>query len=506
VPSLDFDGCYGAVLSRDPRFDGWFFTAVTTTGVYCRPSCPATTPKRNHVRFFATAAAAQGSGFRACKRCRPDATPGSPQWDFRADTVARAMRLIADGVVDREGVPGLAGRLSYSPRQLERLLVTAVGAGPLALARAQRAQTARILIETTGLPMANVAFAAGFASVRQFNETVRAVYAASPTKLRTAAGQLGFDREANHAQTVCLRLPFRRPLVTGSLLGHLAATAVTGVEEVRDGAYRRTLRLPRGPATVALRPAADHFAAAVSLADWRDLGAAVARCRRLLDLDADPQAVEEALRRDAVLGPGVTRAPGRRVPRCVDEEEMAVRAVLGQQVSMSSARAAARRLVQAHGEPLQDNGGGLTHLFPTVDRLAEQEVPGPAARARAVQELSRAMAGGALVLGPGGDRDEARRQLRRIPGVGPWTVEIIAMRALGDPDAFPASDAGVRRAASGLNLPAGGSALDAYSQRWRPWRAYAVQYLWSSLDHPANHWPPAVSPGQQPAANTRSVA
>lgn len=502
---LDFDGCYGAVRSRDVRFDGWFFTAVTTTGVYCRPSCPAVTPKRTHVRFFPTSAAAQRSGFRACKRCRPDATPGSPEWDYRADAVARTMRLIADGVVDREGVCGLARRLAYSPRQLERMLVAAAGAGPLALARAQRAQTARVLIETTRMPMSDVAFAAGFSSVRQFNETVRAVFAASPTQLRGGRPPAPAEHPAP-AQTVVLRLPFRRPLVPGSLLGHLAATAIPGVEEVREGAYRRTLRLPHGPATVALRPAADHFSASVTLSDWRDTGPAVARCRRLLDLDADPQAVTDALGSDPALGSLVTRAPGRRIPRCVDEEEMAVRAVLGQQVSTAAARRAGRYLVQALGQACPDPGGGLTHLFPTAGALAEHVAPGPAVRSRAVQELSRALAEGTLVLGPGADRHRARRQLRRIPGVGPWTEETVAMRALGDPDAFPASDAGVRRAAAEVALPGPPAALEMHSRRWRPWRAYAVQYLWSVLDHPVNHWPPPAPPSLEPTPNQRSVA
>ncbi|HWC38015.1 MAG TPA: Ada metal-binding domain-containing protein, partial [Acidimicrobiales bacterium] len=242
----EFDQCYRAVKSRDARFDGWFFTAVTSTGIYCRPSCPALTPKRSNVRFFATAAAAQLAGFRACKRCRPDATPGSPEWNGRADLVARAMRLIADGIVDREGVTGLAARLSYSERHLNRLLVAEVGAGPLALARAQRAHTARLLIETTDLGFAHVAFASGFASIRQFNDTIRAVFASNPTRLRQH-----HSRQHEPSGGVSLRLSFRQPLHRPGVLGFLAARAVPGVEDGGDSTYRRTLRLPHGGGVVA---------------------------------------------------------------------------------------------------------------------------------------------------------------------------------------------------------------------------------------------------------------
>ncbi|EFL22364.1 LOW QUALITY PROTEIN: transcriptional regulator, Ada family/DNA-3-methyladenine glycosylase II, partial [Streptomyces himastatinicus ATCC 53653] len=308
----DTDRCLRAARAKDARFDGWFFIAVVTTRIYCRPSCPVVGPKPENMRFYPSAAAAQQAGFRACKRCRPDASPGSPQWNERADLVARAMRLIADGVVDREGVPGLAARLGYSTRQIERQLLAELGAGPLALARAQRAQTARLLIETSGLPMADIAFAAGFASIRAFNETVREVFALSPTELRQRA-ERGPRPAVPGALT--LRLPFRAPLCPDNLFGHLAATAVPGVEEWRDGAYRRTLRLPYGPGVVALAPRPDHIACQLSLADLRDLSGAISRCRRLLDLDADPG----RRRRPAAHRPPAATAgrqgAGRRVPR-----------------------------------------------------------------------------------------------------------------------------------------------------------------------------------------------
>ncbi len=483
----DFERCYRAVQSRDSRFDGWFFTAVTSTGIYCRPGCPAATPQRRNVRFHPSAAAAQQAGFRACKRCRPDATPGSPEWDLRADVVARAMRLIADGVVDRDGVPGLAGQLGYGVRQLQRLLRAEVGAGPLAIARAQRAQTARVLIETTDLGMAEIAFAAGFASIRQFNDTVRTVFATAPTDLRARAG----GRRSSPAApgSLSLRLSFRSPLCPDNLFGHLAATAVPGVEEVRDGAYRRTLRLAHGPPVVGERPTPDHVACKITLTDVRDLTSAVSRCRRLLDLDADPVAVDELLAGDPVLAPLVAKAPGRRVPRTVDGPELAVRAVLGQQVSTAAARTCAGRLAQTRGEPVDDPDGGLRRLFPSPEALVGAEVALPASRRRTLAALVEALADGRLGLGPGSDRDEAVATLGRLPGVGPWTTGVVAMRALGDPDAFLPGDLGVRRGAGALGLPATPMALTARAARWRPWRAYAVQHLWATTDHPINHWP-----------------
>jgi AraC family transcriptional regulator of adaptative response / DNA-3-methyladenine glycosylase II len=540
----DFERCYQAALSRDPRFDGWFYGAVTSTGIYCRPSCPAITPKRENMRFYPSAAAAQQAGFRACKRCRPDASPGSPEWDGRADVVARAMRLIADGVVDRGGVGALAERLGYSVRQLQRMLLAEVGAGPLAIARAQRAQTARVLIETSELSMTEVAFAAGFSSVRQFNDTVRAVFASAPTELRkrasvargrgrtetgvAAAGSAGATADHMGAGagntgaplatvvTLGLRLPFRRPLNPDNLFGHLAATAIPGVEEVQDRTYRRTLRLPGGPGIVALTPAADHVAARLTLSDVRDLTTAIARCRWLLDLDADPVAIDERLVADAALRPLVAGAEGRRVPRCVDGAELAVRAVLGQQVSTAAARTYAARIVAQCGEPVVDPRGSLTHLFPAPGALVTdcgsipraghtagspigQQLAMPASRRRTLHALIDALCDESLSLDPGCDRDQALAQLDSLPGFGPWTLGVIAMRALGDPDAFPAADLGVRRAAQALGLPASPMALQGRSRAWRPWRAYAVQYLWSASEHPINHCPPRAAGARRTA-------
>ncbi|MFI6349969.1 AlkA N-terminal domain-containing protein [Streptomyces sp. NPDC050560] len=487
---LDSERCLRAVQARDTRFDGVFFTAVTSTRIYCRPGCPVAPPKPEHMRFYRSAAACQQAGYRACKRCSPDSSPGSPEWNMRADLVARAMRLVADGVVDREGVPGLAARLGYSTRQIERQLRAELGAGPLALARAQRAQTARLLIERSALPMSDIAFAAGFSSIRAFNDTVREVFALTPSVLRTRAPRHGTGPAA--PGVLVLRLPYRPPLNPHNLFGHLAATAVPGVEEWRDGAYRRTLRLPYGHGTVALAPADGHIACRLALTDQRDLTVAISRCRRLLDLDADPVAVDAGLGTDPLLAPLVRKAPGRRVPRTVDEAEFAVRAVLGQQVSTAAARTHAARLVAAHGEPVTDPEGGLTHLFPTPEALASldpETLALPRSRRATLTTLVGRLADGSLALGPGSDWEESRARLSALPGFGPWTVEAILMRALGDPDAFLPTDLGLRRAAAAQGLPATPAALTARAADWRPWRAYAVQYLWATDDHPINRLP-----------------
>ncbi|MFD8739978.1 AlkA N-terminal domain-containing protein [Streptomyces sp. NPDC059618] len=505
----DTERCVRAVQSKDARFDGWFFTAVTTTRIYCRPSCPVVPPKPRNMTFYPSAAACQQAGFRACKRCRPDTSPGSPEWNHRADLVARAMRLIGDGVVDRDGVPGLAARLGYSTRQIERQLLAELGAGPLALARAQRAQTARLLIETSPLPMAEIAFAAGFSSIRTFNDTVREVFALSPSELRA---RLPRNRAGATAAVpglpgvLNLRLPFRAPLNPDNLFGHLAATAVPGVEEWRDGAYRRTLRLPYGHGVTALTPMPDHIACRLTLSDLRDLSVAISRCRRLLDLDADPVAVDDQLRTDPLLAPLVDKAPGRRVPRTVDEAEFAVRAVLGQQVSTAAARTHAARLVTAHGDPVDDPEGGLTHLFPSPEALAAldpETLAMPRTRRTTFTTLVGQLASGTLNLGVESDWTEARDRLLALPGFGPWTADVIAMRALGDPDAFLPTDLGIRRAARELGLPSTPAALTARAAAWRPWRAYAVQYLWATDSHPINFLPaPAGAPNPSDTPTT----
>jgi AraC family transcriptional regulator of adaptative response / DNA-3-methyladenine glycosylase II len=470
---LDADRCYRAAQSRDARFDGWFYIAVRTTGIYCRPSCPAITPKRHNVEFHPTAAAAQQLGFRACKRCRPDAAPGSPEWNVRGDVVARAMRLIGDGVVDRDGVAGLARRLGYSERHLNRLLTEQLGAGPLSLARAQRAQTARTLIETTDLSMTDVAFAAGFGSVRQFNDTVREVYATAPSELRRRSRPSGAV-----AGGVAVRLPARRPFAGADLFAFVAAHAVPGVEHWDGARYSRSLSLPRGHGTVDLTHDDGGVAASFRLADWRDLAPAVGRVRRLLDLDADPVAVDAALGDDPVIGPQVALVPGRRVAGSVDPAEALARTIIGQQVSVTGARAVMGRIVASVGEPLAVDHPHLTHVFPSMERLAvasPDALPIPVSRQRALQGVASAIAGGELHIDHGEDRRRTVDELCRYRGIGPWTAELVAMRGLGDPDVFLASDLVVRRALEAAGLDP--SAAD----RWRPWRSYAMHHLWATV-------------------------
>jgi AraC family transcriptional regulator, regulatory protein of adaptative response / DNA-3-methyladenine glycosylase II len=487
LTELTDDACYRALSSRDPRFDGWFFTAVLTTGIYCRPSCPAMTPKRSNVRFMPTAAAAQEAGFRACKRCRPDAVPGSPEWNVRADLVGRAMRHIADGVVDRDGVAGLAQRLGYSERHVHRQLVAEVGAGPIALARAQRSQTARLLLETTDVPIAGVAFAAGFASVRQFNDTIREVFALTPSQLRASRRPAGRTPAPNALQ---LRLPFRRPFAPVHTFDFLTARAIPGVEIGSTTGYRRTVGLVHGSAVISLGEAAGNGQADQSwipcrleLSDLRDLAPAVARCRRLLDLDADAQAVCEVLGDDPLLHTAISAEPGRRVPGHVDGFELAVRAVLGQQVSVAGARTLAARLVTALGEPITTSDGLLTHLFPTAQAIAGADpttLSLTRARAAAVIRLAQAVSDGDVDLDPGADRDRTDAQLLALPGIGPWTVSYIRMRALADPDVFMPTDLGVRRGLEALGFTGDEREIEVLARRWRPWRTYALAHIWAA--------------------------
>ncbi|MFC1416274.1 AlkA N-terminal domain-containing protein [Streptacidiphilus cavernicola] len=482
---IDAETSYQAVSSRDARFDGVFYTAVRTTGIYCRPSCPATTPKRQNVHFYPSAAAAQGAGFRACRRCRPDTSPGSPEWNVRADLVGRAMRMIGDGVVDREGVTGLAARLGYSERHLTRELVAELGAGPQALARSQRAHTARLLLQTTELSATDTAFAAGFASVRQFNDTMRQVYGLTPTELRRKPTRSA--AAAVPPGAIALRLAHRGPLAAGQLFDFLALRAVPGVEEVtttgRVRSYRRTLALPGGPGIAEVdqpRGQQGRLDCRLTLTSLRDLTCAVQRIRALFDLDSDPDAVDRRLGADPVLAPLVAARPGLRSPGHVDPHELAVRAVLGQQVTVAAARTLAGRLAARYGEPLPVPSGGLTRLFPTAAALAEADsadLAMPGARQRALRGLCAALADGSVDLAPGVDREQAAASLLALPGIGPWTVSYVRMRALADPDAYLPTDIGVRH---GLRAAGATAAVD--DSAWRPWRSYAVHHLWAALN------------------------
>lgn len=473
--------CYRALSSRDARFDGWFYAGITSTGIYCRPSCPARTPHERNCRWFPSAAAAQGAGFRACRRCRPDEVPGSPRWRTEDDVVARAMRLVADGVVDREGVQGLADRVGYSARQLQRLLVERAGAGPLALARAQRAHTARVLLQTTEQSIADVAFQAGFASVRQFNDTIRSVHGLTPTELRRRGPGRGGVGQARETAGLVLRLAARPPFDANGQLAFMATRCVRGLESGDAAGFARSVRLPRGQGIVAIEPDGDRLRVRVALSDWRDLGPLIARLRAWFDLDADPVAADAVLAADPALAPLVEATPGIRLPGTPDPNELAVRCLVGQQISLQGAVTVAARLVAQHGEPLADDlvriaadwGHHLTHCFPTMEVLAGLDphtLPMPRSRGRALVGLADALGTGRVRLDGGLERAEARAALEALPGIGPWTGGYVALRALGDPDVLLAGDLVARRVLAHLDL--GDTA------RFAPWRSYLTVHLW----------------------------
>jgi AraC family transcriptional regulator of adaptative response / DNA-3-methyladenine glycosylase II len=502
--SNDFDLCYRATCSRDARFDGQFFIAVTTTGIYCRPICPATTPYADHVRFYPHAAAAEAAGFRACRRCHPEASPGSPDWNVRADLVARALHLIADGVVDTEGVAGLAGRLAVSERHLHRELVAEVGVGPLALARTRRAQTARLLIDQTELSLATIAFTAGFASIRQFNETMQSAFGCAPSAFRRRSQP---DRRGEGKLT--LRLQYRPPLDSETLLAYLEKRAVTGIEEVSEGRYRRTIELAHSSGVIELEPMArkNSVLLRLQLTNLSDLSMLVQRCRNLFDLDAVPTAVTDILTTDSLLAPLVTARPGLRIPGTVNGFELAVRAILGQQVSIAGARTLTSRLVKALGVSLETAQGTLTHLFPLPEVVASADLQGLGltnGRIKALQALAHAVAKEGLVLDRTADREQTVARLLRLPGIGPWTASYIAMRALGDPDAFPAADLGLKHAFEQQGEPADLKSIERRAENWRPWRAYATHYLWASLASAPKK--PGKTGGLTQRARTKSSA
>lgn len=487
---IDDGAAYRAVKGRDRRFDGVFFTGVLTTGIYCRPSCPARTPRKENVRFFPSAAAAQEHGLRACKRCRPDDAPLSSEWKLRGDIASRAVRMIRDGVVDREGVPELARRLDYSDRQLRRVLQEELGAGPLALARASRASTARILLETTPLPVSAIAFAAGFSSIRQFNNVMRATYAHAPSELRAEQGVMPRTLDGGAIE---LRLPVRLPYDLSGLIAFIGERAVPGCEDYQDGIFRRVLRLPHSLAVLSVDGAQDvskgRVAVHLAIDDLRDLTPAVARSSQLLDLEADPSAINDVLFEDPILHPIVHASPGRRVPGHPDPHELAIRAVLGQQISVAGARKLAGHLVERFGTPLRRPSGSLTTAFPSAGALARAtpaDLPMPGARQRALVGLAAALHEGRIDLDPGADRDRATQTMLTLPGIGPWTAAYVRLRALGDPDAFLASDLGVRHAFARNGLASSPREVEAYAQRWRPWRAYALMHLWQDTTERSN--------------------
>mgnify|MGYP001077172703 CR=1 FL=1 len=471
-----FEMRYRALASRDARFDGQFIAGVHSTGIYCRPSCPAITPKPGNVTFYRTAAAAHEAGLRACKRCQPDAVPGSPDWNLRDDLAARAMRLVEDGVVEREGVDGLARRLGYSSRHLTRVLTAELGAGPLSLARAHRAQTARTLLASTELPVADVAFAAGFGSLRQFNDTIAAVYRATPTELRALSRRgRGRPPAAPHAAsgTLTLHLAARAPLDRAGLFRFFADHAVPGLEHGDETSFARPISLPGGPAAVEVRAGAtvDTLLATVRLARLADVGVAVARIRRAFDLDADAVAIDAALASDPVLAPLVAATPGIRIAGSFDPVEALFRTLVGQQVSVASARTALGRLVAELGD-------GAFPDAQTIAARGRDVLRGPSSRIDAIVGVAEALVDGRLQLDIGMPLAEFRAALLAQRGIGPWTADYLAMRALGAPDVLPVDDLVIRQSAAALGLPGDRTGLDRHAARWSPWRSYAALHLW----------------------------
>ncbi|WP_052274510.1 AlkA N-terminal domain-containing protein [Arthrobacter sp. L77] len=496
---MDFWQQYRAIDARDARFDGQFITAVSSTGIYCRPSCPARTPKPANVTFFRTSAAAHEAGYRACKRCLPEAVPGDPEWHLRSDAAARAMRLIADGEVDRAGVPGLAARLGYSPRQLNRILREELGAGALALARAHRAQTARTLLTATTLRFADIAFAAGFGSIRQFNDTVQQVFDLTPGRLREASRQrTGTDgsptAEPGGPLRLSLSLPARPPY-DNAIFRFLAARAVAGVEIGTTTSYERLLRLPAGPAwfrAEAVEPQGDGRAAlpvTVSVAGLADLQPLLSRIRRLFDLDADPVAVDSALSRDAGFAALVADAPGLRLPGSLDPHETLIRAIAGQQGTVAAATMALGRLAAA-GPAVHVPGTGLDRFFPSAEDLATAPgtlLRGPRRRDAALRAAAGKLASGSFAIGIGSDPAELRGDLLQLDGVGPWTADYVVMRVLGHPDIHLPGDAAVRAGWARLSRDptiASAVSLDAAMAGVRPWRSYATLHLWRTAAPP----------------------
>jgi AraC family transcriptional regulator of adaptative response / DNA-3-methyladenine glycosylase II len=477
---MDHEACYRAIRARDARFDGRFFTAVKTTGIYCRPVCPARTPRPENVMFYPSAAAAQEAGFRPCLRCRPETAPDLGAWRGASNTVSRGLALIEMGALDEGGVEALAGRLGVGERQLRRLFQKHLGATPVAVAQTRRVLLARQLLHETGLPMTEIALAAGFGSLRRFNETFLALYGRPPTALRRGATATG-----RSPGEITLKLRYRPPYDWPAMLAFLSKRAIAGIESVEGGVYRRTIGLEGAQGVVAVRPVEGHaLSATLRFAQLSALPNIIARLRRVFDLGADPEVIGAHLARDARLAPLVAARPGLRVPGAWDGFELATRAILGQQVTVGAAVRLAGKLVARYGEPLVVPDGALTHLFPTPERLAGEELRNlgmPESRAACLSAVAAEATADKQVFAAGQPLEAAISRLRELPGIGEWTAQYIAIRQMRELDAFPAADIGLLRA---MTVPGGARPsareLLARAEAWRPWRAYAAQYLWTA--------------------------
>ena len=475
---MDRTLCDRARKARDPRFDGRFFICVLTTGIYCRPICPAPDCKRSNVVYYPSAAAAAEAGFRPCLRCRPEAAPGTPAWLGTSATVRRALRLIHEGALDNKGVEDLAGRLGVSSRHLHRLFVQHVGASPLAVAQTRRLHFAKHLINDTQLPMTTIAMASGFGSLRRFNDAFHRTYKRAPRELRRER------KDADAGDALRLKLAYRPPYDWDALLEFFASRAIPGVERVTADSYARTVHVNGAGGWIEVRPVAKTNALELVVHDLEPaaLFSIAQRVRQMFDLTAEPDEVRTVLRQDKLLAPLLRRRPGLRVPGAWDPFELSVRAVLGQQVSVAAARTFAARIVAGHGTKLAMPTEGLTHLFPEPKALAAADLSAiglTRQRTRTLAALSAAVYRGDVCFSSAAATDDARDALLRIPGIGAWTAEYVALRALADPDAFPAGDLVLQKAAGGRRRLTE-KALRDKAEAWRPWRAYAVMHLWRS--------------------------
>ena len=485
---MDDDACYRAIETRDHRFDGRLFVAVTTTGIYCRPFCPAPTPRRENVRFFQTAAAAQEAGFRPCLRCRPETSPELALWRGSSNTVSRALGLIEAGALDDANVENLAERLGMGERQLRRLFRQYLGASPISIAQTRRILLAKQLIQDTRLPMTEVAAAAGFGSIRRFNEIFQQLYRRPPRALRRAGVT---DESVVTTGAVTVRLGYRPPYDWESIASFLRARAIPGIEAVSSSRYARTIAISGERGVLVVEPAEKNcLKATVRFPNLKSLPTIIARVRRVFDLASDPVAIGAHLSQDPMLAPLVASRPGLRVPGAWDGFELAVRAILGQQITVSAATRLAAKLVSCHGEKVADPAAldrGLTHVFPTPRQLAVADlavIGMPKARQMAISSLAATVVADPLIFGPRRSLDEAIAQLRVLPGIGEWTAQYIAMRELREPDAFLVADVGLLRAMSyGGGMRPSPVELLARAEQWRPWRAYAAVHLWASGPH-----------------------
>ena len=470
------DTCYRALETRDARFDGQFFTAVRTTGIYCRPVCPAPRPKPENVIFFRCAAAAQEAGFRPCLRCRPELSPDAPAALGTSATINRALRLIGDGALDDATVDDFAARLGIGERHLRRLFLEHVGASPLTVAQTRRILFAKKLIDETSLSMTDIAIASGFGSIRRFNDAFAATYNRSPRELRRTS------KHPRLASGIVLKLPYRGPYNWSAMIRFFAPRAIQGVEFVSEDCYRRTIEVDGHPGYFEVRPVPgqSYLEAHIDIPNAGALSRVVTRLRRMFDLHADTETISEHLRRDPGLASHVNAAPGMRLPGAWDPFELAVRAILGQQVSVKAASTLTGRIVEKYGRAFAP-AEGLTHLFPSPETLARADLTKigvVGARAQAISTIAAVVASGALTLNSLDGLTEVVDSLCKQPGIGEWTAHYIAMRAYGEPDAFPSSDLGLRKAVSKQKEPVSAAELAQMAEAWRPWRAYAAMILW----------------------------